>query len=133
MKLTFEKILISILLVALSVASCIIGLYLLFNTKLQFKSHIIFTFVFVGVPVLSVLASIIMFRKPVQKEKTDQESEAPAVAAAETPVIEEAPAAPEAPAFTTEQFNQTASQLFETSDTPAATMNFDPETGERLN
>ena len=132
MKTAIQKIVVAICLVVLSLTSCIVGMYLLFNTSMEFKFHIAYTFVFMGTLFFSILAALLLFKKTPAKDPKDTQTDLPSgnEPTAEIPT--------EKPKFSffgkkkEETIPVSDAPLTEKADDELLGMNFDPDTGEPL-
>lgn len=90
MKLTVQKIILSLFSIAVSVAAAVIGMYMVFLANMVFGYRLLFAAIFMFNPILTIFLVVYMFKKPEPKEpkekkKKKEEEEAPADTSYSTP------------------------------------------------
>lgn len=83
MKLTVQKIILSLFSIAVSVAAAVIGMYMVFLANMVFGYRLLFAAIFMFNPILTIFLVVYMFKKPEPKEpkekkKKKEEEESPA-------------------------------------------------------
>lgn len=72
MKLTVQKIILSLFSIAVSVAAAVIGMYMVFLANMVFGYRLLFAAIFMFNPILTIFLVVYMFKKPEPKEPKEK-------------------------------------------------------------